>query len=199
MRCKFVLISGVVLLTLACGCATVDTFYVGDQAFDDRAAAEAKHRELVDRAEPAIPPTDAPVGGSALVVLPDRDLIERDGLRMTSGTRRKVSEDAIQYLVGYADLEFEYSYEVIKRRGLFDEVVLKRTASPAPPDPGAHDYVIYMQYPAPDSDDFESKWYVRGRDWPSAKLVPMKDDAVGRVPHTVGWLENLEDAVHGAE
>lgn len=190
MRSKSVLIPWVILLALICGCAPA--YYVGDQSFKDPGAAEARHRDILDQTLLGISRTESPIGGSALLVLPTRDLIERDGIIMLAGSRSQASEDQIQYIVGYLDREFEFTHEALKRRGIFDDVVLKRSDTPASHDMGSQDYGIYMKFPAPDSDPGESEWYVKERNWASPRIVPAADGAVGRVEAAQGWFDNLE-------
>ncbi len=193
MNRKLVLVPFAMLLALICGCASTTTYYVEDQAFADRNEAEIAHRNLLSRTLLDIPRTESPTGGSALVVLPTRDFIEKNGVLMTSGSRKQLSEDDVQYIVGYMDRQFEFAFKTIEQRGIFDDVVLERSDSPESRELGARDYLIYMNLP--DSGTDVGTWYVTGQDWTSPQIVPAAVNAVGPAQNALGWLDNLESLV----
>jgi len=183
-----IVLAGILSAMPGCLYMTKEHYTLGDQVFTSRAEAEIRQRDMLSQTLLGLHRTDTPLGGTALVVLPTRAVIEEKGIKMKSGSRDDLSDDLEEWIAGSLERDLEFTVNAIKQRGIFDEVVLERSASPASRELGTRDYLVYVHLPDPDA----SSWYAKSRDWTSPKIVPLATGAVGPLQSTVGWLDNLE-------
>jgi hypothetical protein len=158
-----------------------------DAVFDspERAIAvqQADHGVILNK----ITPTENHIGGSALIILPSENLIEKNGLiKLTSGN---VHAEGIRYLVVSTKNEHDLMAESIKKRRIFDTVAVINSDDPEK-QTFSEDIGIYLTYPR----QGKAEWFLkRKKDQPIQPVPIYVNNSLGISEiRIIAWLDNIE-------
>lgn len=152
-----VLISIVMFTT---GCAH---YKVGDKTYHSRSEALKETTKILSYALDGITPTDTPVHGTILVLLPSDDEIHKRYYMNYTGNPSRISEEQIKYAITVIRSHFQFVADAIRKRGIFDSVsVAYQNGNPASFPIGDYDYLVF--------EDVDG-WFLRARDNPKPFLL----------------------------
>jgi len=177
----FVILGFIFILII--GCSTVK-YRFGDALYDTPEAALQAQRERNHRDVSLINPTENPIGGRALCVLPSRDLIEKKGIRTWGAPKQEL----INYLVSSAELVLDSHAEALQRRKIFYEVRIVKSGEPESFTMTGYELTIYYVIKAPD----QTQWFLKVS--PNKNPLPIYFDTslpLG-VPRVTSWLKYIE-------
>ena len=160
------------------------TYYSSQQALDvEQADADRVIRQVF--------PTKNPVSGRALIVLPSRSLIERNGVK-TTGNPAMVKREMIDFIVSNLDISYRTMADALRARNIFDEVVIRTDDKPETYVVPGYDVIIYLAILSQD----QAQWYLKLPQ--QNKEVPIYIDLsrlIG-IERVISWLDNIEKNTH---
>lgn len=171
-----------VIVTLS-GCA----HYVYDgQKFTERAKAEAAQRQNFDtikKAE-AFGLRSKPLAKNLRFVSPTKALVLERGIPPTGGTA-----DGRDYVATTLYTDFRFTGDLIKQRGIFENVVAEESADAGHITPRPGEAVIYFYMP----DNKTASWYYISQSTPRTPLNFDRGnpDRVGKIKYFIDSVEAL--------
>ena len=171
------------IVVLVIGCSTVKYHY-NNILYNTPEAALQAQRERMNGDLSLITPTENPLGGRVLCVIPSRDLIEKNGIRKF-GTPKP---EAINYAVSSTELGLDSQSEALRGRKIFDEVRVVKSGDPESVTMIGYELTIYYVMKSPD----QVQWFL--------KVLPNKipfpiyiDTSLPQgMPRLMDWLKNIE-------
>jgi len=178
----FLAISGFIVI-LIISCSTVK-YHFNNIPYDTPEAALQAQREWHDRNLPLINPTENPLRGRALCVVPSRDLIEKNGIRKF-GTPKP---EAINYAVSSVELRLDSEAQALQNRKIFDEVRVVKSGHPESVTMTGYELTIYYVMKSPE----QVQWFLKIL--PNKPPLPIYYDTSlpQGVPRLMDWLKNIE-------
>jgi hypothetical protein len=166
MKQRALLIVLILIAIFTVGCVTTN-YKMGDKTFHSSSEALTEQNKSLSNELAGITPTNAPIHGTILVLLPSDVEIRKNYIRFT-GNPSNISEDVMKYIVVATKINFQFVADAIRKRGIFDTVsVAYQNGNPAPFPIGEYDYLAFV-----DVDG----WFLRGRDKPKPLLVATLND-----------------------
>jgi hypothetical protein len=166
-------------------------FKLGGETFSSKEEALARMDKKVDEALSGISPSKTPLHGTATVVIPTIERIQRTGTKSWGNLSENNKMESIDYVSKYTNKSLESTYKAIEKRQIFDKVNLVHSPTPDDASAGTGDYVIYYDNPSPGLD----QWYVKGKDWASPRPVNANKAIPGGTQRTASWLDDLEESI----
>ncbi len=173
----------VIAIISLCGCQSIYK-YKSAQYTSSEAALQAQ-RDDINEMISEIKPTNNPLGGKALVVLPSRKLIESKVVKIFTSSPRR---EWVDYFVMTIELDNDAKAEVLKRRKIFEEVAVTKSDQPETVTTPDYKIIVYLKLMAYD----QMQWYLRTSF--AEKSFPIYADnslPVG-MQRTFSWLDYLE-------
>lgn len=146
-------------------------------------AAQAKdYDEELTRIEPA----SERIGGSALIVLPDRRRITESGFKTGFLVSEAVRKKWVEFGVEVYDALLEHHVNSIKKRNLFDEVAVQRVYDMNTPQ-ALSDYIIWYNLQNSERSDY---WYFLAKGTAKRKVIH-RDKRLPENEWMNSWLNSL--------
>jgi hypothetical protein len=165
---------------LGCGAR----YKLGDETFGSSSEALQRQTEKLSQILSEIAPTDHPVHGSALILIPSDAEIQKNYIRLGNSAHR-MTDEQLDWLITSATNIFQFTPNAIRKRGIFDSVSVERhSGNPAVYPIGDYDFVVFV-----DVDG----WAIKEKATP--RPVPIAVDkrkAAGRA-HTLAFLDTLSE------
>ena len=114
------LIGCLVALVVVAGCGT--QYKYGDNTYSSREEAVQAVRNDMSAQVAAVDPVSDGLGGSALAVVPTRDVLRAHGV----STAGPPDSDAVEYIVDVLEINFLSVVDSVKKGEVFDNVTLLR-------------------------------------------------------------------------
>jgi len=165
-------------------------YMIGDEVFYSREQADLRHNEQINHTLLGIHPTKTPVDGTALISLPILEEIERTGIRVIAGSRSAIPSWQKEYLCDFLMREYEAMVNALKQRGIFDDVIMTKSADPPGVSMEGYAFLIYLFNPS----SGVAGWYIKGQDWVGPQAVRMEGN--DRLAKTLSWLASIEELAH---
>lgn len=164
------------------GCSA--RYKMGDETFGSSSEALQKQNEILSHSLDEIEPTDKPVHGTALVLIPSDAEIQKNYINFGNMAYR-MNEEQLDWLIKSATNNFQFTPNAIRKRGIFDSVSVERhNGNPAAHPIGDYDFVVFV-----DVDG----WAIRGNATPRPLPIAIdKSKAVGRA-QTLTFLDTLSE------
>ena len=147
-------------------------------------AALAALRDEAARDSASVAPASPRLGGRALIALPDRALIEANGIRRPAG--KPAAPETVAFMVDVLQIGVIANVEALRRAHVFDSVTVVGDADPAAVPAGDNDFKIWLLAESPDV----WRWYVARAGNPARAQV-----AFDLVPDKVQRLNAFNAAV----
>ena len=174
------------LILLLAGC-TGPRYRFGEVWYDSREAALQAAQQKFTQDASAIAPTQAPIGGRAVYVIPSRELIQSRGIRVRSFGRIPTPEQ-IDYVVAVSELSMQSYAEALQRRRLFDHIKVLNSGTPESVRMPEYDATIYLLLKGPD----HVQWFLRT----ASSQIPIPIYFDTSLPEgasrLMSWLESIE-------
>jgi hypothetical protein len=122
-------------------------------------------RDEAARDSAAVAPASPRLGGRALIVLPDRDRLEANGIRRPSG--KPASPQSVAYMVEVMQIGVIENVEALRRGRVFDAITVIGDADPAAVPTGDNDFKVWLLADSPD----DWRWYVARADHPTRAQI----------------------------
>ncbi len=149
MRLHFAVVAALALLLCAC-----TTYTYRGTKYGSREQATAAIQADLANSLANVKPVENRLGGRAIVAIPDRTVMQANGVRTPGGTAP--SSDAVGYLVDSLETTYLAYVDGLKRGQVFDDVMMIRDADPNGVLIGDHDFKIWLT-----GESFEQwQWYV---------------------------------------
>lgn len=183
MRILMSLVFFLLFLVLLAGCGAHYTY--GGVSFSSSSEALTRQNEIHSNALNKITPTNNPVHGTALILLPSDVEIHKNYITVSGdGYNWSIlGKEQIDYVITSTNNYFQYMADAIKKRGLFDSVSIERhNGNPASHPVGNYDYLVFI-----DVDG----WFVRDRNNPRSLLVLVDKSISDDTSRTLSFLDSL--------
>ncbi|NQT70633.1 MAG: caspase family protein [Desulfobacteraceae bacterium] len=177
----------VVIIYFFIGCAV---YKVGQESYSSSEQALKRTADILAQIVSGITVTEAPVHCNALMVLPTLDHIESHGIKF-AGPRDFMTIPLIEYLKKFQMMNREFMFKGIKKRKIFDSIELVHNTTADLTNFDAYDFLIYLNNPSPDIQD----WYIKGKNSPVPRPLPLDMEKLAGVPRTIAWLVSIEEIV----
>jgi hypothetical protein len=137
MRILVSLVCSVLFIAILAGCTR---YTVHGETFGSSSEALQKQSEIHAHILNKITPTDKPVHGTALVLIPSDVEIHKNYIR--SGSNPSIREQ-IDYLIMGSKNNFQCMADAIRKRGIFDSISVERhNGNPATFPLGDYDFMV---------------------------------------------------------
>lgn len=133
MRKVFVILAS--LMLSAC-----TQYKYNNVSYESRDAAYSAAWTDVQSKINAVPDMGTKVGKSVLVVVPPRDVIQANGVRVTGNP----SSEATGYIVDVLEMGFVTMADVVRKGGLFEQVEVSRSRNPEAEQFAGYDYKLWL-------------------------------------------------------
>jgi len=163
---EIIKISALFSFTLLLGCTKQVYFNSWGQTFTSKGEALSHQKKVQNSILADITPTDKPIGGRALFVYPSRELLEEKGISVTSGTRKNLTKEQIEYTVEFMFEDVRYLADAIHRRKIFNEVDFHVSSTPGATSIRNYDFLIYMEFRMTGVGE----WYFKRKESKSPKV-----------------------------
>lgn len=166
------------------GCISQSVYgYKGAQYASSEAALQAQ-RDDINQMIAEIKPTNNPLSGKALVVLPSRRLIESKAIKLLTGS---LSRHWIEHLLTAVELENDARAEALKRRKIFEEIAVTKSDQPETVTSPNYNFIIYLKLMSPD----QMQWYLKTSS--TNKSFPIySDQSLPGMQQIFFWLDYIE-------
>jgi hypothetical protein len=166
-------------------------FNLAGETFSSKEEALAFMDKRVDELLSGIIPTKTPLHGTATVVIPTIERIQRTGIKTQGDMSTYAREESLDYVSKYTIKDLEGHYRVIEKSEIFDKVNLLYSPTPEDASVGTDDYVVYYDNPSPNS----AQWYVKGKDLASPRPVNSNKATPVGTQRIISWLDDLEESI----
>jgi len=161
MKKKALPIVFILVVMFSVGCATA-TYTVGGKKFHSSSEALDEQAKINSNNLAKITPTNAPVHGTLLVLLPSDVEIQKNYIT-SRGDTSKISEEMHNFMITFTKNSHQSAVDMIRKKDAFDSVsVAYKNGNPASFPIGEYDYLLFL-----DVDG----WFLRGKDNPKALPV----------------------------
>jgi hypothetical protein len=141
MRKKIVPVIFLFIYTVIVGCAT---YNVGDESFSSSTAALQRHNEILSNVLAGIQPTDHPVHGKALFLLPSDNEIQKNYIPWGNNAS-KFEKEQVDYLIAFVRNDKQLIAYATRKREIFDSIEIeKHNGSPSSHPIGIYDYIVFL-------------------------------------------------------
>jgi hypothetical protein len=175
------------------GCQTMQ-YHVGNEIFSNKEQAlQQKDRELADCLA-AIPVTQTPIHGTAVVVIPTPDVVRQRGVKTWGTLTADQMREMVDFHAQGITKEMEFMYRAIETRRIFDRLSLNRSPEPREVECGSNDVVVFF-----DLASYEQRqWYVRAKNWDKPRPLFMDASKPVGASRMIAWLDYLEEQLRSA-
>jgi hypothetical protein len=173
----------VIAIISLCGCQSIYK-YKSAQYTSSEAALQAQ-RDDINEMIAEIKPTNNPLGGKALVVLPSRKLIESKVVKIFTSSPRR---EWVEYFVMTIELDNDAKAEVLKRRKIFEEVAVTKSDQPETVMSSDYKIIVYLKLIAYD----QMQWYLRTSFADRSFPIYSDNSFPAGMQRTFSWLDYLE-------
>ena len=179
---KTILLTSVIITFIffvACGGAT---YRVGKESFNSSSEALQRQAEIFSNTIKEITPTQNPVGGAALIIVPSDLELQKNYIRASSRT----SQELLDYVTTGSRNSSQFIADAIIKRSIFNSVsVARHNGNPAAYPVGNNDFIIFR-----DVDG----WFIKGKN--KALIIPLtfdknKPEGVQLIARTEAFLDEL--------
>jgi hypothetical protein len=140
IRVLVFLVFSVLPLVIISGCGA--RYTVNGETFGSSSEALQKQGEIMAHVLNKITPTNNPVHGKALVLIPSDVEIQKNYIRSGSNASGFVME-RIDYLIMSLNKDFQFMADTIRKRGIFDSISVERhNGNPATFPLGDYDFMV---------------------------------------------------------
>jgi hypothetical protein len=171
-----------------CGCRERYTFAA--KQFDNPRDALLAQSADAENILAAIEPAKYPIHASVVVYLPNAERIQQTGIRTVGNPNAKL----MSFLVTSSERSFDLQAESLRRRKLFDSVLVRKRFEADDPMESEAEYVLWVAIPEVGT----GAWYLRRRDWAHRELVPLDTGVPAGLPRMTAWLDTVERIAKGA-
>lgn len=149
MKHSIIALATLGLLLTACASYTVDGVKYGTAA-----EATAAYQATLARHIAAVKPTAERLGGRALIAIPERAVMQANGIRQTGP--RPASEEQVRYMVDAVEANFLVLGDGLQAGRVFDQTSVIRAVDTTGVLIGDHDFKVWLVGEAYD----QWQWYV---------------------------------------
>ncbi len=143
MKKEALLIVLILLVMFTAGCATA-TYKVGDKKFHTSEEALNEQAKQLSNSLAKVTPTNDPVHGTLMMVLPSDAEIQKSHIRYRGDTS-KFSEEQNKFLITFVRNRNQCFVDAMRKRGSFDSVsVAYQNGNPASYPIGEYDYLMFV-------------------------------------------------------
>jgi len=138
MRILVSLVFPVLFLVILTGCGT--RYTINGETFGSSSEALQKQSEILSHILNKITPTDKPVHGIALVLIPSDVEIHKNFIPLLTNA----SKSGIDYLIMSRKNDFQFMADAIRKQGIFDSISVERhNGNPASFSIGNYDFMVF--------------------------------------------------------
>jgi hypothetical protein len=149
-------------LVLITGCGA--RYILNGEKFSSSSEALQKQSEIFSHSLDKVTPTDNPVHGNALVLIPSDVEIHKNYIRLGYNASR-LEKEQIDYVITAEANDFQFMATVVRKKAIFDSVsVARHNGNPASFPIGDYDFVVFV-----DVDGC----FIKGKDYPKAIQIPV--------------------------
>jgi hypothetical protein len=168
----------VVLFISLFGCGA--RYMTGGETFSSSSEALQKQTENLAHILDKITPTDNPVHGSALVLIPSDVEIHKNYIKF-EGNASRIQKEQLDWLITSVTNDCQSAANAIRKRGIFDSVAVERhNGNPASFPIGNYDYLIFA-----DVDG----WFIRGKNNPRPISLPFDKNISDETSRRLAFLD----------
>jgi hypothetical protein len=180
MRILMSLVFFVLFLVLLAGCGA--RYKYDGVSFSSSSELLTRQNEINSNALNKITPTNNPVHGTALILLPSDVEIHKNYIKVV-GYNGGLEKEQIDCLITSINKYYQYMADAIQKRGLFDSVSIERhNGNPASHPVGNYDYMVFV-----DVDGM----FVRDKNNPRPLFVVVEKNVSGDASRTLSFLDSL--------
>lgn len=197
MRETSLKLSAIVLATAIAGCvqqpvASNPGYTYMNQKYSDAASVLAAHQRDIAAQVAAVPVASAPVGGRALLVLPDRDRLRP---MVRSVFKNSVPTDQ---QLGWA-IDFEHQTlqgvsDAVVRSRIFQSVTVSERNETAQPAIGTYDYILFFQVSQLGTTNLWAGRWVLQKRGSALQLVPRGDPGVAPAKGLASMIDSVRQS-----
>jgi hypothetical protein len=166
------------------GCGMPKGYWYDEVRYPKPKQALEAQRAAQDETIAKIQPLAEPVGGRALVILPDRELIWAH----VAGPKESYSKSAKEFTLATNEMTWELHSEAVKKRHIFRMVEVQRSAKPDSLLASDYDAIIY-----PSSNLMQ--WLMKTRKGTEPSPVYVDESKPQGTERIVSWLEYIESVL----
>lgn len=183
MRKLILVTTTVVIIIFFISCVST-TYKIGKEQFDSSAEALQRQMEIYSNIIKDIKPTQNPVGGSVLIIVPSDVELQKNYIRASSRTR----QESLDYVTTASRNTNQFVADAIIKRRIFDSVSVERhNGNPASLPIGNNDFIIFR-----DVDGM----FIKGKNKVSILPVTFDKNKPDGVPRTEAFLDELSQQAH---
>jgi len=162
-------------------------YYYANIPYDTPEAALKVAQETCNRNVSVINPTENPLGGRALCVLPSRKLIEKSG---KSGTKiyRTPKPEAFNHWVSLNEIDQDGMAEALRKRQIFNDVKIVKSDDPEMFTIPDYEIIIYSVIKEPD----QMQWFLKISPNKGPFPIYIDESLPSGPPRIFSWLKNIE-------
>jgi hypothetical protein len=169
-----------VVFIILLGCSA--RYKVGDETFGSSSEALQRQNEKLSHSLDGITPTDNPVHGSALVLIPSDVEIHKNYILFGSKAS-KIQKEQLDWLITSVKNGFQAQANAIRKRGIFDSVSVERhKGNPASFSIGDYDFMVFA-----DVDG----WFIKGKGNPKPFPIITADKSIDIDARILAFLDLL--------
>ncbi|MBN1361069.1 MAG: hypothetical protein JW993_10770 [Sedimentisphaerales bacterium] len=176
------------LVVFGCFSCGEPKYLIGNKIYSGREFV-AQRRQEHDLVLSLIVPTDTPVGGSLVVIIPTDELIARTfgSAKLRGAAEARTGRLNVPYEI--VKDQFETMIEAVRKRGIFENVEWRTSTDPEQ-EPFETDFALI--YPARK----EAEWLLRNRTQAGYNTTPIAfaPSSLSQFQRTMVWLNNVEQA-----
>ena len=178
-------LAAVITSFLVCLAGCGARYSLGAETFSSSSEALQRQTDLLSRALDGITPSDKPVHGTALVLIPSDVEIQKHYLSHLDTTSHR---NQVDYLITVSKNTYLFTAAAIRKRGIFDSVSVERhNGNPASFPIGTHDYLVFA-----DVDG----WFIRSQSNPRPLLIPLDTTIPDIASRRFAFLDSLGQQAH---
>ncbi|MFH1769644.1 MAG: hypothetical protein ABH833_03185 [Parcubacteria group bacterium] len=164
------------------GCATA-TYHAGNEIFYSSAEALQRLNEISSSILAGIQPTDHPVHGRALFLLPSDNEIQKNYIRWSNNASR-LEKEQVDYTITFIRNDKITVADAARKRGIFDSVEIeKHNGSPTTHPIGIYDFMVFL-----DVDG----WFIKGKTDSKILKIFMDKSKSSGITRTISVLDSIQ-------
>lgn len=171
-------------------CASKRSYTYNYVAYEEPEPALAAQKADIDAILSKITPTNHPIGGSAVVILPSVSYLERNFPVVWKGVEpsQEFKEKASNFFATSTINNMRSRGQALEKRRIFDRVVIVNSDNPE--NASFDEEIALLLF----KKDGEAQWFLskKGRPLSTMIAIPTISTALPPVQREILWLENVE-------